>query len=245
MGAEETAYQNKDITSKVLAENFKDRTFRVYGLDLPEIRKVQPANIPVVKANELRLDNLFELADHTVAIVDYESKYDPADKIKYLNYLTGIAGRYQKEKRNCPVLRMIVIYTGDISREEVSGEYDTGAVKINTAPAFLSELDADSIMERLEGRVKRKEEITDEELMEMIILPLSYRKQKEKEKRLYEVVDLAVSMHNKSQQVFVLAGILTFTDKIIDRITANKIRRAIEMTQAVIIFEEEKHEWIR
>ncbi len=115
MGTEETAYQNKDITSKVLAENFKDRTFRVYGLD------------------------------HTVAIVDYESKYDPADKIKYLNYLTGIAGRYQKEKRNCPVLRMIVIYTGDISREEVSGEYDIGAVKINTEPAFLSELDADSI----------------------------------------------------------------------------------------------------
>ena len=44
-------------------------------------------------------------------------------------------------------------------------------------------------------------------------------------------MDLAVSMHNKSQQVFVLAGILTSTDKIIDRITAIKIRRAIEMIQ--------------
>lgn len=33
------AYQNKDITSKMLAENFKGKTFRVYGLDLPEIRQ--------------------------------------------------------------------------------------------------------------------------------------------------------------------------------------------------------------
>ena len=35
MGSGEIAYQNKDITSKVLAENFKGKTFRVYGLDLP------------------------------------------------------------------------------------------------------------------------------------------------------------------------------------------------------------------
>ncbi len=35
MENEEIAYQNKDITSKVLAENFKGKTFRVYGLELP------------------------------------------------------------------------------------------------------------------------------------------------------------------------------------------------------------------
>ena len=49
----EIAYQNKDITSKVLAENFKGKTFRVYGLDLPEIEQVLPTNLPTVKANEL------------------------------------------------------------------------------------------------------------------------------------------------------------------------------------------------
>lgn len=61
------------------------------------------------------------------------------------------------------------------------------------------------------------------------------------------LVFLAESLYTKhrSQQVFALAGILAFTDKMIDRETANKIRRVIEMTQAVIIFEEEKHEWIR
>lgn len=34
-----------------------------------------PTNIPSVRANELRLDNLFGLADGTVALVDYESEY--------------------------------------------------------------------------------------------------------------------------------------------------------------------------
>ncbi len=101
------AYQNKDITGKFLAENFKGKTFRVYGLNLPEINQVFPTNIPTVKANELRLDNLFELADGTVALVDYESEYDEEDKVKYLNYLTGIANRYQQDKQKCPIVRMI------------------------------------------------------------------------------------------------------------------------------------------
>lgn len=225
MGSGEIAYQNKDITSKVLAENFKGKTFRVYGLDLPEIKEVKPTNIPAVKANELRLDNLFELEDETVAIVDYESKYDQADKVKYLNYLTGIANRYQKEKGKCPKLRMIVIYTGDIRREQVSTEYDIGAVKMNIEPAFLSELDGCAILQHLEDKVRRNEMFTDEELMEMIILPLSYRKKQDKEKRIREAVDLAVQIQDRGQQVFALAGILAFTDKIIDRETANRIRK--------------------
>lgn len=36
------------------------------------------------------------------------------------------------------------------------------------------------------------------------------------------------------------AGLLAFTDKIIDHETANRIRKAIEMTQVARIFEEEK-----
>lgn len=245
MDKEEIAYQNKDITSKVLAENFKGKTFRVYGLDLPEIKDVRPTNIPVVRANELRLDNLFELEDNSVAIVDYESKYNKADKVKYLNYLAGVAARYQKEKKDCPMLRMIVIYTGDITRKQVSGKYDIGAIKMDTETAFLSELDGDGILEWLEDKVQRNEMLTDEELMEFIILPLSYRKKEEKERRIHDAIDLAVKIQDKRQQVFTLAGILAFTDKIIDRETANKIRRAIEMTQVAMIFEEEKQQAVK
>lgn len=137
---------------------------------------------------------------------------------------------------------MVVIYTGDISRGQVSIEYNIGAVKLHTETAFLSELDSDGIMERLKSKVERNEMLTDEELMEFIILPLSYRKREEKEKRIRETVALAAKIQDRGQQVFTLAGILTFTDKIIDRETANKIRRAIEMTQVAMIFEEEKQQ---
>ncbi len=44
-------------------EYFGGKTFRVYGVDIPEVKAVLPANIPSVRASELRLDNLFELAE--------------------------------------------------------------------------------------------------------------------------------------------------------------------------------------
>ena len=238
------AYQNKDITSKLLAENFKGKTFRVYGLDIPEVKAVLPTNIPSVRANELRLDNLFELVDGTVALVDYESDYKKEDKVKYLNYLTGIANRYQQEKKVCPMLRMIVIYTGDIERRQVSDEYDIGAVRMTLEPAFLSELDSGGLFRHLKEKVERNEPLDDEELMGFIILPLSYRKKEEKEEKIRESVSLAAQIQDKSQQVFALAGILAFSDKLIDMETANKIRRMIEMTKVGWIIEQEKQEAI-
>ena len=238
----EIAYHNKDITSKLLAECFKGKTFRVYGLDVPEVTAVLPTNIPAVRANELRLDNLFELADGTVALVDYESEYKKADKVKYLNYLAGIASRYQNDKKDCPTIRMIVIYTGDIERKQVSAKYDIGAVRMTLEPAFLSELDSVGILRHLKEKVRKNELLNDEELMKIIILPLSYRKKDEKEKRIREAVNLAAQIEDESQQIFALSGILTFTDKLIDMNTANNIRRIIGMTKIGWIIEQEKQE---
>ena len=240
MPNDKIAYQNKDIVSKTLAENLKGKAFRAYGLNLPQVTQVMPTNLPTVKANELRIDNLFKLEDNTVAIVDYESAYRNTDKIKYLNYLTGIANRYLRDKIPCPMLRMIVIYTGDIRRRQVSTEYNVGAVKIRIEPAFLSELDPEDIFDTIAYKIKNGECLSDEELMQFIILPLTYRQKKYKEKAIQNAVELAARVQDRNQQLFVLAGILAFTDKIIDNDTANKIRRMIQMTKVAMIFEEEK-----
>ena len=222
--ASEIAYQNKDIASKIFAEQLKGKSFNVYGVETGKIKAVLPTNIPAIKVNELRLDNLLELEDGTVALVDYESEYKKESKVKYLNYFTGIVNRYERKGRSCPDLRMIVVYTGDIRREQVSENYDVGAVTVTIEPAFLSEIDGEGILKHLKKKVEKGEPLDDQEQMELIILPLSYRRQKEKKEKISETVDLAVKLQDREQQLFVLAGILTFTDKIIDEEHAKTIR---------------------
>ena len=174
--------------------------------------------------------------------MDYESDYDNKDKIKYLNYVTGIANRYLQENKECPVIHMIVIYTGDIDRRTVSARYDIGAVKMKLETAFLSELDSKKIFDRLKKKVEKNQLLNDEELMQFIILPLSYRTKAEKQRKVREAVELATKIQDKKQQIFTLAGILVFADKVIDRETAGRIRRVIEMTQAAQSYEEEKQQ---
>lgn len=140
------------------------------------------------------------------------------------------------------MLRMVVIYTEDIKREQVSEEYNIGAVRLCVECAFLSELDSAEVYERLKQKVERNEMLDDEELMEFIILPLSYRTKEEKQQKIRETVELATKIQDRGQQLFTLAGILAFTDKLIDRETAGRIRRVIEMTQVAQIFEEEKQQ---
>ena len=67
------AYQNKDITSKYFADEYKDTLFKAYGLDLPDIVRMEPTELPTVEVNDMAVDNLFLLEDGSYAIVDYES----------------------------------------------------------------------------------------------------------------------------------------------------------------------------
>lgn len=234
------AYQNKDIMSKVFADKFANKSLKVYGLDIPKIKQVLPTNLPAVSANELRIDNLFLLEDGTIAIIDYESKYKKEDKIKYLNYITRVLERYKTEGKLDIELRMIVIYTADVKPEEVQPEYNAGTLKFAITPAFLSQIDSKEVMERLNKKVLNHEPLTDEELMEFIILPLTYKGDDDKKKALESSISLAKKLDNEELSVFILTGILVFSDKVIDNETAKKVKEWIGMTKVAKLYEAEK-----
>ena len=107
-------------------------------------------------------------------------------------------------------------------------------------PRFLIYDWALTMNSKKKKKVEKNQLLNDKELMQFIILPLSYRTKKEKQQKVCETVELAAKIQDKKQQIFTLAGILVFTDKVIDRETAGRIRRVIEMTQVAQIFEEEK-----
>ena len=239
------AYQNKDIISKVFAENLKEKSLKVYGLDVPKIIQVLPTNLPEITVNELRIDNLFLLEDGTIAIIDYESEYRTENKIKYISYITRVLERYRREGNYNIQIRMIVIYTADVSRAETEEVYDTGAFSLNIEAAYLSELNSEEIKKRLMEKIYNNETLTDEELMEFIILPLTYKTMEEKRKAINHSIDLAKQVTDTEKMVFLLSGTLVFTDKVIDRNTSNYVREWIRMTQVGRLFEEEKQQAVR
>ena len=78
--------------------------------------------------------------------------------------------------------------------------------------------------------------------MKFIILPLTETVVDRKQELIEKTVELAKSVLDEQQQIFIIAGILVATDKFIEREYSNMIKEWISMTKVARLFEEEKIE---
>ena len=65
--------------------------------------------------------------------------------------------------------------------------------------------------------------------MELMILPLTIKGKKEKQEYIQKAIELAKKMEDRRQGAQVIAGILTFTDKILDPAYAKRVKGEIKM----------------
>lgn len=227
------AYQNKDITAKILAEALKGKSLAALGLPELRITDSLPTNLPAIESNELRLDHLFVLEDGVVAIMDYESEYERGNYIKYLNYIARVLKRYarQGELPKLSQIKMVVIYTADVTKDEVEAIYDLGGVRLRVDQAFLLNLDTEQILRELTDAIRIKETLSEEELIELMVLPLTVKGRAEKQPMIEVAVNLAKGLPDRKQSLQALAGILTFSDKVIERNYREQIKKEMRMTQ--------------
>ena len=73
--------------------------------------------------------------------------------------------------------------------------------------------------------------MSDEVLMHLVLLPLTYKGEEKKQEAIKECVHLARQIPDKEQESFALAGILSFTDKVITKETQRYIKEVLSMTQ--------------
>ena len=238
--SEGIVYQNKDILFKILGQTYKEKSFAAYGIDLPPIRELLPTDLPKIAANEKSIDNLFLLEDGTYAIVDYESVYKKANKIKYLNYIARVMEKYFKEDETFN-LRLIVIYTSDVQSAEPMLETD--CFTLRTEQAFLSHIDGEAAFDEIQGKLQSGIPLADDDLMRLVILPLTVPGSEGKQEMLEKVVDLAEQITDEEQRIFTLSGVIVASDKFIDREYLDQIRRRISMTQLGQLYEKEKIEY--
>ncbi len=234
------AYQNKDILFKLLGQTYREKSFAAYGIELPRIRALLPTELPEISAGEKSVDNLFLLEDGTYAIVDYESVYKRVSKIKYVHYIARVLERYYKGDRTFN-LRLIVIYTGDVDHAEP--DLRTACLTLHAEQAFLAHIDGRAALGEIREKLREGRELDNDDLMKLVILPLTVPGTEGKQEMLEAVVDLAEGLADEEQRIFVLSGVVVASDKFIQRETMERIRRRIHMTQIGQMYEEEKIEY--
>lgn len=180
------------------------------------------------------------MADGTYAIVDYEAEYKKLNKIKYLNYIARVMEKYYKEDENFN-LRLVVIYTGDVQSAEATLE--TSCITLRTEQAFLSHIDGEAAFDSIRQKIHSGVPLEDDDLMKLVILPLTVPGFEGKQEMLEKVVDLAEQITDEEQRIFTLSGVIVASDKFISREYLDQIRRRINMTQLGQLYEKEKIEY--
>ena len=244
-GKSPIAYQGKDIVSKILADGLKGKSFAVYGLDVPRIKAVLPTNLPAVSADERRMDYCVLFEDGSVAIVDFESSYRTENKHKYIDYANRTEEWLRREYGHYFPLRVIVIYTADVKEDGTESVFDVGALRLSVEEAFLSALPKEELFKNLEKKRQRNEPLLEEELMQLIILPMAYEGKSEKNRQISKILDLIEPMEDRKDRVFILAGMAVFTDHAANEENKKRIWRLIKMTGVGRLFEEEKEQYAK
>ena len=234
------AYQNKDILFKILGQTYKEKSFAAYGIDLPRIQALLPTDLPKISANEKSVDNLFLLEDGTYAIVDYESVYKRINKIKYLNYIARVMEKYYIEDDSFN-LRLIVIYTGDVDQAEP--DLKIACFTLHAEQAFLAHIDGRAAFQEIQEKLRAGKPLDNDDLMKLVILPLTVPGTEGKQKMLETVVELAEQLRDEEQRIFILSGVVVASDKFIEKEYMEQVRRKINMTQIGQMYEEEKIEY--
>ncbi|WP_411682821.1 transcriptional regulator [Clostridium thailandense] len=243
MSSKGITYQAKDVLFKTLSEMFKDKVLIMYGLDYPKIVEMLPNEFPEVKADERRADSVFLLEDGSILLLEYESNNRITENMyKYIDYVLRISRKYYEENKSIKNINVAVIYASNIEKAE--NNFNIGSVGINVKSVFMKNYDGDIIYKDVECKVKEGKILEDIDLMNLILLPLMKSK-KDKHELIKDTIELAKEVDDERNQYFIIAGVLTSTDKFIDEEYANMVRSWLKMTKVEKIFEKEKEEAIK
>ena len=94
----------------------------------------------------------------------------------------------QKKNRD---IRILVIYMADVKPESVRTSVDMSGFSIKIEAAYLSKIPSEEIRIKISKTRNVDEPLTDEEVMELIILPLAYKTNEKKQEMIKEAIDLA------------------------------------------------------
>ncbi len=91
------------------------------------------------------------------------------------NYIARVLKRYVSDNRQqFPYLHLIIIFSADIENVDPLIA-DVGCMKLWIEPAFLVHIPTETVYKRLREKIDGCEPLSEEELMQLIILPLTVK----------------------------------------------------------------------
>ena len=94
-------------------------------------------------------------------------------------------------------------------------------------------------------KIQNDEPFSDEDLMRLVIYPLTYKGQSAKVSAVHKAIELTDHMYNEMQMREVVSMLAVFVDKFISEEDSEEIRRKLTMSKLERIIEKEKEDAVK
>ena len=94
-------------------------------------------------------------------------------------------------------------------------------------------------------KIQNDEPFSDEDLMRLVIYPLTYKGRDAKVKAVHKAIELTDHMYNEMQMREVVSMLAVFVDKFISEEDSEEIRRKLTMSKLERIIEKEKEDAVK
>ena len=119
------------------------------------------------------------------------------------------------------------------------------SLSLNIDQVFLSHFNSDEIYSSLKSKIESGGQLSDEDVVRFIILPLMETGNEKKQVLIEKSIELAESISNEEQRYDIILGMLVASDKFIDRACFKRIKERLAMTNIARFYEEDKQKAIK
>lgn len=220
----EISKHSKDIVQKYTSGLFKDAIVEFYGIKVAKIKELVNVELPDVKVSQSSSDFIFLLEDNSYLHFEFQTKYSKKDLIRFSNYCLRV---YERDRRK---IQTVIIYSSEVRK--VADRLDIGALVYTPINIMMYKYDGNEIYRNLETKLRENQDLTDTDMLNLILLPLM-KNDIPKYELTKKSVELAKTIEDKTKSDLCVASAIAFSSKYLSDDELKKIWEVFRMTDVI------------
>ncbi|GHU58330.1 hypothetical protein AGMMS49975_24840 [Clostridia bacterium] len=225
------AHNDKDILQKYASALFRNKTLEFYGIKSAKIVELINVELPNVEVSEQATDTVFLLEDGTYLHLEFQTTHSRKDLLRFMVYDARLYGRDER------IINTVVVYSSDVKTASKSINIGSAVYSVDTV--MMGERDGNAVYADLEKKFKNGAEITDNDIQNLIFLPLM-KSTIPKDDIALQAADLAQTITDSEKRDLCIAAVIAFGEKYLKKATIRKLMEVLEMGSAVAEYLEER-----
>jgi len=220
-----------DIIQKYASSLFRNVTLDFYGIKSAPIKELINPEIPIVELSGGAADMVFLLEDDSYLHFAFETGHNSnGAMLKCIGYDTRL---YERDGR---FIHTVIIYTAEVMKKPEG--LVIGSLAYNPDVILMCNYDGNAIFNSLEAKINAGHELTDVDIMNLVLLPLM-RHTIPKGELALKTIGLAGKIPDLPKRDASIVAAFAFASKYLEKADLEKLKGVIKMTDLAAWLTEE------